>query len=238
MVELCRTVRPDCVRAAKSQVAALHLLDIQVVPVWDLTHRLRRVWPTPAALFIRGDRALLTRTAVAVVGSRAAHASAASWAFERGRELAASDVLVVSGGARGIDTAAHRGALEAGGSTLAYIGVPADEVYPKENAALFQRMLVRGGALVTEHPPGITTYKGDHALRNRFIAAQASEVIVVEAGATSGALVTADFAARLNVPIRVSPPGVGVRREGIDGLLASERCSVWTPGLLVTRSGV
>jgi DNA protecting protein DprA len=232
VVELCLTVRARYVRAAKSQLATLPLFDIQMVPVWRLPKRLRLAWPTPPALFVRGDATLLAQPAVAVVGARKAHASAATWAFERGYELGRGSVLVVSGGARGVDTAAHEGALEAGGKTLAYIGVPADEIYPRENRGLFQRMLARGGALATEHPPGIVTYKGEHAMRNRFIAAQAFEVIVVEACATSGALVTADFARRLDVPVRVSPLGIGVAREGIDRLLAAARATVWTQGRL------
>jgi DNA processing protein len=232
VLELSRTVRSEHVRAARKQLQALPLFDIQLVPVWALPSPLKRARPTPAALFVRGEAALLSRPAVAIVGTRQASASALEWARTCGQVHARAGTLVVSGGARGVDSAAHRGALEAGGVTLAYIGVPADEIYPRQNERLFRTLLGRGGAIVSEHPPGVVTYKGEHAMRNRFIAAHASQVVIVEADSGSGALVTADFADKLGVPVWVSPPGVGALRAGIEALLRRGRAQIWQ-----TRSG-
>jgi DNA processing protein len=97
--------------------------------------------------------------------------------------------------------------------------------------------MARGGAIVSEHPPGVVTHKGEHAMRNRFIAAQASELIVVEADHGSGALVTADFAERLGVPVSVSPADVGARRDGIDALLREGRARVFGIGAGGGRGG-
>lgn len=225
--ELARSLRPEVHRRAKQQLGLLPLLDIAMVPVWRLPPRLQKVRPTPPALFVRGDVTLLYRPAVSLVGTRKADAGALAWTQARAKELARAQTLIVSGGAVGIDTAAHRGALEGRGATLAYLGVAADVIYPPRNKALFERMLSRGGAVVMEHPPGVLTYKGEHALRNRFIAAHASHLVVVEADVESGALVTADFAERLGVPVWISPPGVGVLRAGLEQLLHSGRARIW-----------
>ncbi len=229
-VELARSLRPEAHKQAKQQLALLPLFDITMVPVWRLPPRLQKVRPTPPVLFVRGDVTLLYRPAISLVGTRHSHATAVAWTHARALELARAETLVVSGGARGIDTAAHRGALDGKGVTVAYLGVAADAVYPPGNKALFERILNRNGALVMEHPPGVLTYKGEHALRNRFIAAHASHLVVVEADLESGALVTADFAERLGVPTWVSPPGVGLLRAGLELLLHSGRARIWGSG--------
>jgi len=130
---------------------------------------------------------------------------------------------VVSGGARGIDGAAHRGALAAGAPTLAYLGVAVDRIYPSRHRPLFARILRDGGALVSEHPPRATTRKWAHADRNRFIAAQSRRIYVAEADEGSGSLGTTDWANRLGVEVLVSPPGVAEKRAGLDALVAAGR---------------
>jgi DNA processing protein len=171
-------------------------------------------------LFVRGNAEALARPAVGIVGARDARRDAEAWAFERAAEAAVAGHVVASGGARGIDAAAHQGALRAGGTTVAYLGVPADRIYPRGNERLFRAMLEGGGALVSEHPPGVSTPAFEHAKRNRFIAAHASRLYIAEARASSGTLATARYARRHGVPVLVSPPGVGAQRDGIDMLLA------------------
>ena len=217
--------RSDVAYEAERVFVALRRAALHVVPCLELPDHLRRVERVPPALFVRGDSNLLWRPAVAVVGARRAHRSAEQWARQVAVEAVRDDWLVVSGGARGIDTAAHFGAVDAGGATLAYLGVAADCIYPRHNARLFLRIIESGGALVSEHLPLSRTFKGAHAMRNRFIAAHARHLYIAEADVGSGTLGTAAVAARLGVPIHVSPPGVGVRRAGLD-LLRAEGAEV------------
>jgi DNA processing protein len=213
-------------RIAERQLAMMRALEIAVVPVWELPEAFRRASP-PAALFVRGDARLLAQPGLAIVGSRAASPEGALWAAARAREAVAAGRIVVSGGARGIDGAAHAAAVEAGGVTVAYVGVAVDRIYPAMHRSLFERLLERGGAIVSEHAPGEPTQLWHHADRNRFIAAQAERVLIAEADARSGALGTAEFARKLGVPVFTSPPGVGVRRAGLEALLAAGEASLW-----------
>ena len=147
----------------------------------------------PPCLAVLGDVALLSRPAVAMVGGRNASANGQRLAEKMGADLAAS-VVVVSGLARGIDSAAHRGALSIeGGKTVAAIAGGLDVVYPPENADL-QRRIAESGALVTEAPPGTVPQARHFPRRNRLIAGLSLGVVVVEAALRSGSLITARIA--------------------------------------------
>ncbi|WP_019831104.1 DNA-processing protein DprA [Sphingomonas sp. PR090111-T3T-6A] len=145
----------------------------------------------PPALIVRGHRALLDRPVVGMVGAR--NASAAACRFARGlaAELGARGVTVASGLARGIDTAAHQGSLEAG--TVGVIAGGIDVVYPPENAGLQEEIATRG-VLVAEQPPGVEPRARHFPYRNRIIAGLAQAVLVVEAAPKSGSLITARYA--------------------------------------------
>ena len=225
---------PDvrALRVAERQDAAMRSLGVHTIPVWQLPPTLQRAIPPPLALFVRGDPDLLHEKGLAIVGSRHASADTAAWAYRRAVAAATARVLVISGGAQGIDAASHRGALFARGRTLAYLGTAVDRIYPSANAELFQSMLQAGGALVSEHPPLARTFRGDWSLRNRLIAAQATGVIVVEAAAISGSLNTADWARRMAVPVYVPPAYVGGERSGVEKLLADGHatCEVASEG--------
>ena len=149
----------------------------------------------PPALFVRGRGSdeLLSQPAIAVVGARACSAYGRSVARSLGRELAAAGLVVVSGMARGIDGEAHRGALEAAGSTLAVLGCGIDRDYPAAHAELARRICERG-LIVSEYEPGIEPAPWRFPARNRIIAGLCEATIVVEARERSGALITADFA--------------------------------------------
>ena len=198
---------------------------MQVVPVWAWPEHLLRVRPLAPALYVRGDARLLWRTGTAIVGPREADESARAWAFELAARSSADGELVISGGARGIDTAAHLGALSSG-RTVAYIGAPTDAIYPRHNKALFERLIAEGHAIVSELLPGDFTGRAAHMARNRFIAAHAREVYIAEADIVSGSLGTAAYATDYGVPIIVSPPGIGVRRSGLDLLVENDRARI------------
>jgi DNA processing protein len=145
-------------------------------------------------LWVRGAPRALAPPLVAVVGARVATAYGLRQARQLARDLAAAGVGVVSGLARGIDAAAHRGALEAGGSTVAVLGCGADRVYPAAHRRLADS-IAACGAVVSELPPGAPPLPHHFPLRNRLISGLASAVVVVEARLRSGSLVTAAHAA-------------------------------------------
>ena len=156
---------------------------------------LRAVHDPPAGLFVRGaaEVDLLGRAAVAIVGARSCSPYGAQVARMLGRELAAAGLLVVSGLARGIDGEAHRGALDAGGTTVAVLGCGIDRDYPASHAELAARIRATGLA-VSEYAPGVEPAPWRFPARNRIIAGLCAATVVVEARERSGALITADLA--------------------------------------------
>jgi DNA processing protein len=156
---------------------------------------LRAIHDPPIGLFIRGaaDLELLSRPAVAVVGARACSPYGGQVARTLGRELAAAGLVVVSGLARGIDGAAHRGALDSGGLTVAVLGCGVDRDYPASHREL-ARGVRESGLIVSEYAPGVEPAPWRFPARNRIIAGLAAATIVVEARERSGALITADLA--------------------------------------------
>jgi DNA processing protein len=149
----------------------------------------------PPCLFVRGNGSLelLSHPAVAVVGARSCSGYGAQVARTLGRELAAAGVVVVSGLARGVDAEAHRGALEAHGPTVAVLGCGIDRDYPATNRSL-AAAIADGNLLVSEYEPGVEPSPWRFPARNRIIAGLSTAVVIVEARARSGALITADFA--------------------------------------------
>lgn len=175
--------------------------------------------PSPPGLFVRGTMTIDDGLAVAIVGARRASAYGLEVAEALASDLAARGVTIVSGLARGIDAAAHRGALAAGGRTLAVLGSGIDVIYPPEHRGLAREIAARG-AVLTEMPPGTRPLPWHFPLRNRIIAALSLGVVVVEAAERSGALTTATWAAELGrevlaVPGRVTSPA----SRGAHGLL-------------------
>jgi DNA processing protein len=156
--------------------------------------RLRSIHDPPAGLFIRGSALtdLLDRPSVAIVGARACSPYGASVAQSLARELAEAAVLVVSGLARGVDGAAHRGALQAG-TTVAVLGCGIDRDYPRAHASLATE-IVRDGLVVSEYAPGVEPAPWRFPARNRIVAGLTLATVVVEARERSGALITADLA--------------------------------------------
>ncbi len=161
----------------------------------DFPPLLRAIHDPPPGLFLRGATAVetLSRPAVGIVGARACSGYGASVARTLARELAAAGLVVVSGLARGVDAEAHRGALEAGGITVAVLGCGVDRDYPAAHAELARR-IADCGLVVSEYAPGVEPAPWRFPARNRIIAGLCAAVAVVEARERSGALITADLA--------------------------------------------
>ncbi len=161
--------------------------------VWsdsDYPALLREIPDPPLVLYVHGDRALLARAQVAVVGSRNPTPLGAQNAAAFARALANVGLTITSGLALGIDAAAHRGALEAGGTTIAVAGTGLDRVYPARHRSL-AHAIVEHGALVSEFPIGTPARAGNFPVRNRIISGLSLGVLVVEAALRSGSLITA-----------------------------------------------
>jgi DNA processing protein len=168
---------------------------------------LRDIHDPPAYLFYRGTLPPSNRERIGIVGSRHATPYGRATAEQFARELAGQGLTVVSGGAVGIDAAAHRGALAGGGPTLAILGCGLDVDYPRENRALFEQ-IVQNGALLTEYPLGAPPEAWRFPARNRIISGLAIGVLVVEAPRQSGALITAEYAAEQGRPVLAIPGNI------------------------------
>ena len=175
--------------------ARLERLGVRVITLDDAAYpdHLREIADPPPVLYVKGELLSADRWAVAVVGTRRVTADGRQVVERLVPEMARAGVTIVSGLARGTDALAHRVALEAGGRTLAVLGSGLDRIYPTEHAGL-AREIVGRGALLSEFPLGTPPDALNFPRRNRIISGLAMGTLVVEAGETSGALITADFA--------------------------------------------
>lgn len=189
----------------------------------------------PHALFVRGGEEARARLAgllgdgrppgtpapvAAIVGTRRASPEGLEIARALGRGLASANVTVVSGMALGIDSAAHAGAVEAGGATIAVLAGGADVPYPASKSRLYDSILAAGGAVVSELPPGFRAFRWNFPARNRIIAGLAPVTIVVEAAERSGSLITAELALDLGRDVGAVPgPVLSWRSRGTNALL-------------------
>jgi len=188
------------IAAAATREAVLNrirALDLRLVALSDPDYpdRLRAIEMPPALLFVRGDPTVLgARHAIAVVGTRRPTDAGRRTAGRIATALARTEALVVSGLAIGIDGAAHAAVVEAGGKTVAFIGGGHGRLFPFAHDRLAEAIVDRGGAVVSEYAPDTEPTKGTFPRRNRLISGAADAVVVIEAGARSGALVTASWA--------------------------------------------
>jgi len=159
----------------------------------DFPAMLARIPDPPLALFVRGDRKLLDRLQLAIVGSRNPTPGGRQTAYDFSRHLASAGLVITSGLATGIDAEAHRAALDAGAGTIAVCGTGLDRLYPKSNLALGERILAEG-ALVSEFPPATPPLAHHFPRRNRIVSGLSLGVLVVEAAFRSGSLITARLA--------------------------------------------
>jgi DNA processing protein len=165
---------------------------------------LRSLPRPPAALYVRGRLPDDAVPRIAVVGTRTPSPGGREVAYTLGRDLARAGVVVVSGLARGIDAAAHQGAVDGGGITVGFLGSGIDVLYPRTSRILAAEMAA-GGAVVSEYPPGVPPLGYQFVQRNRLVAGYTRGTVVVEAGARSGALITAGLALELGREVWAVP---------------------------------
>jgi DNA processing protein len=212
----------DMARAAADRLLrAARRLRIEPLPWFDARYPalLDCIRDPPPVLWVQGRTDLLARPAVAVVGSRGATDYARQVADRLGAELAERGLVVSSGLARGVDSAAHRGCLRAGGGTVAVLGSGLDRVYPAEHADL-AATICRSGTLMSELGPGAAPLPEHFPLRNRIISGISLAVVVVEASDKSGSLITARYALEQGRDVMAVPGSVlSGRNRGSHSLL-------------------
>ena len=174
----------------------------------EYPERLREIYDPPAVLWLRGSVELLSRAGIAVVGTRQPSPYGAGMAELLSRDLANRRLTIFSGMARGVDTAAHKGAIDAGGKTVAVWGTGIDVVYPKENKKLAESIVASGGTIVSEYPLGTFPAPQNFPVRNRILSGMSIGVLVIEAGEYSGTRITARCAMEQNRDVFAVPGNV------------------------------
>jgi DNA processing protein len=175
---------------------------------------LREIADPPLTLYVRGNwTTCFDSPCIAIVGSRRCSTYGQNVATMLARDLASRGVCIVSGLARGIDAAAHRGALEAGGKTVAVLGTGVDEVYPRDHKRLADEILAKGGAIVSQFPLGTPPIPENFPYRNRIISGLSLGVVLVEAAENSGSLITARLAMEQNREVFAVPGNVTSRNS-------------------------
>jgi DNA processing protein len=183
---------------------------IQIVPLDDPLYppRLRQIYDPPLALYVRGNVAALSHPGIAMVGTRHPTPYGIGMAERLGCDLATRGLVIFSGLARGVDTAAHRGAIAGKGKTVGVLGTGPDVIYPKENSRLCDQILNFGGALISEFPLGTFAAPQNFPIRNRIISGISFGVLVVEAAEYSGTRITARCALEQNREVFAVPGNV------------------------------
>ncbi|HEY1678023.1 MAG TPA: DNA-processing protein DprA [Candidatus Sulfotelmatobacter sp.] len=194
--------REEMANATKAGIAVVSLDDPQY-PV-----RLKEIYDPPLILYVRGDAGLLAQPGVAMVGTRHPTPYGSGMAERLACDLAAQGLVIISGMARGVDTASHRGAITAKGKTVAVFGTGVDVIYPKENSRLSEQILAMGGALISEFPLGTFAAPQNFPIRNRILSGMSIGVLVVEAAEYSGTRITARLALEQNRDVFAVPGNV------------------------------
>jgi len=197
-------------RAAEQQLEELAKTGAGFVTFADEAYpeRLREIFDPPVLLWVRGNPQLLAQPSIAVVGTRHPTPYGNGMAEMLSRDLAAHGLIILSGMARGIDTAAHRGAIAAKRPTIAVWGTGVDVIYPKENKSLAEQIVAGGGAIVSELPLGTFPAPQNFPKRNRILSGMSVGVLVIEAGEYSGTRVTARCALEQNRDVYAVPGNV------------------------------
>lgn len=188
--------------------------DILILDDGSYPAYLREIADPPITLYVRGNwQGCFEQPGVAVIGSRMCSTYGENASEMLARDLASRGICIVSGLARGIDTAAHRGAMRGQGKTIAVMGTGIDAVYPKENTRLVREILDSGGAVVSQFPLGTPPLKDNFPYRNRIISGLSLGVLIVEATERSGSLITARLATEQNREVMAVPGNITSRNS-------------------------
>jgi len=194
--------REEIARAAAAGIAIVSMDDPSYPP------RLKEIYDPPLILYVRGAVEALTRPGIAMVGTRHPTPYGSGMAERLACDLAVQGLVIISGMARGVDTASHRGAIAAKGKTIAVFGTGVDVIYPKENSRLSEQIVALGGALISEFALGTFAAPQNFPIRNRILSGMSVGVLVVEAAEYSGTRITARCALEQNRDVFAVPGNV------------------------------
>jgi DNA processing protein len=192
----------ECAKAVEARARIISLSDP------EYPQRLKEIYDPPVILFVKGCVEVLAQPGIAMVGTRHPTPYGSGMAERLSTDLAARGLVIISGLARGIDTASHRGAVAAKGKTIAVLGTGIDVMYPKENTRLTEQIVALGGALITEFPVGTPPTPQNFPIRNRIISGMSAGVLVVEAAEYSGTRITSRLALEQNRDVYAVPGNV------------------------------
>lgn len=207
--------------AVERDLQLLDELGVTLIPITasNYPEKLKEIYDPPIVLYVRGCLTESDKLAVAIVGSRRANMYGLSVAGRIAKDLAGRGLTIVSGGARGVDTAVHKGALVAGGRTIAFLGCGVDVIYPAENRKLFEA-IAESGAVISEFPFGAPPEPWRFPPRNRLISGISMGVLICQSPEASGALITAGYAAEQGRDVYAVPGNVDdERNRGCHGLI-------------------
>jgi DNA processing protein len=200
---------------------------------------MRGIANLPKSLYLLGNIPKTHAPTVAVIGTRKPSAYGQEVGYRLAYDLAKRGVVVLSGLALGLDAIAHKAALDAGGKTIAVMPGGLDSVHPRQHTELARRILLQGGALVSEYAPGTTIYPSNFVARNRIVAAIADGVLVVEAALKSGTVHTAGFALDYGRPVMAVPGNItNPMSTGTNRLIATGACMVTSVADILDEIGV
>jgi DNA processing protein len=192
----------ECDKASEAGARIISLSDP------EYPSRLKEIYDPPVILFVKGSVEVLAQPGIAMVGTRHPTPYGSGMAERLSIDLAARGLVIISGLARGIDTASHRGAVAAKGKTVAVLGTGIDVMYPKENTRLTEQIIALGGALITEFPVGTSPAPQNFPIRNRIISGMSAGVLVIEAAEYSGTRITSRCALEQNRDVYAVPGNV------------------------------
>ncbi len=197
----------ECEKAVEAGAKIISLSDP------EYPSRLKEIYDPPVVLFIKGCVEVLAQPGIAMVGTRHPTPYGSGMAERLSTDLAARGLVIISGLARGVDTASHRGAVAAKGKTVAVFGTGIDVIYPRENTRLAEQIVALGGALITEFPVGTSPTPQNFPIRNRIISGMSAGVLVVEAAEYSGTRITSRCALEQNRDVYAVPGNVTNRNS-------------------------
>lgn len=205
---------------------------------YDYPTSLKKIYDPPPAIFVRGNISFEGKPTLAIVGSRNPSPYGLAVAESFSSELAALGCSIISGMARGIDSAAHLGALKSNGTTVAVLGCGPDVAYPKENVRLMNQIIEKG-AVITEFPPGTAPEPWHFPCRNRIISGLSDGVLVIEAAEKSGSLITADFALEQGREVMAIPGNINNKKSvGTNKLIRQGASLITSPQDIIEELGL
>jgi DNA processing protein len=195
---------------AQDELAKVLQANARIISLNDPEYppRLKEIYDPPVILFVKGSVELLSAAGIAMVGTRHPTPYGSGMAERLATDLAARGLVIISGMARGIDTASHRGAIATKGKTIAVLGTGIDVMYPKENTRLAEQILALGGSIISEFPVGTSPVPQNFPIRNRIISGMSVGVLVVEAAEYSGTRITSRCALEQNRDVYAVPGNV------------------------------